>query len=329
MNYILPKEISNIIYNERCYLTLQDVCNTYYIDYSKFCNYLIENDAILAGSCALHCLDNQCSFNDMDIFVFINKNADIRQCYKKFLDIFTIDQKFITVDKTPLDNDLCEEPVENKPVYFYKFRYLTKSIDMIILYEPAKQVTDKYAFFNLSKIIFDGITWNIPFKNIEYFLEHRQCVITNPYHVFFDEIYDFCPCVGVNLAIESEIMKCINKFMLPNFLNNTNDKMNKIYYEYKEYYSEKTNISILLQKMTILYDKLFDNDYNWPDIIEKFEYKIKPSKSLSELLNNDDSSNELYLEQLRHLYRTYKGVYKILQYISKGYVLANIDEYLY
>src|SRR5258708_163008 len=100
MNSILPIDIANLIYNERALVVLRDICKNYSIDFNKFCHFLVDNNAVLTGSAALHCIDNECEFNDLDIFVFSN-NGDTREYYKKFLHVFTVDQSLVDIDKEP------------------------------------------------------------------------------------------------------------------------------------------------------------------------------------------------------------------------------------
>lgn len=295
MNSILPIEISNIIYSKRAIYRLKDICQIYSLDFDKFCSFLIENNTILAGSCAVACYDTECEFNDMDLFVFTKPNVYPNIHYKKFLNVFAIDQSLVTIDKQPVSNSICEEQEECQPHYFYKFKYLDKTIDMLIIPESASNVVNNYTFFNLSKIFFDGVKFNIPFKNIEFFLDHRYCMINNPYHTFWDEIYD-----PWHFGIEQEINKCTTKFILQG-KDIKNPKMGQVYNEYKKYYNLDegtllfndsdsiyeifkgycegldtqhvlTGIEIL--KMVALSIKM-NNSHNYLDVFKKVEY-IQP-----------------------------------------------------
>lgn len=341
MNDILPIEISNIIYILRCNIILKDICNKYSIDYNKFCNFLTSNTAVLSGSACLHCLDNQCKFNDLDIFIhYTNTDNDTMKYYKDFLNVFTIDSSIVNIEKNPLSNSLLEVPNNNKPDYFYKFKYLNKIIDMTILLESPKEVLNKYKLFSCSNIWFDGKNWKFPYRNIEYFLQYKQIKIINPFDTYFEDIYD--PWQVDTLG---EIDKCLEKYILTNeTIKYINPKMKYIYekysYYYEQYYTIADRIKHRADKMIKLYDKLYDNNYDWSirsvyklgwdgdyytinyNINDEFDKEISYEPIYKHLEYNN------YQKQYLELYKVYKGIYKILKYILKGYVITNIQDFL-
>lgn len=356
MDTILPIEISNIIYLERATLHLKDICQDYEIDFDKFCQYLIENNGRLTGSCALACIDPECSFNDMDLFVFVEKDKDIRYYYKEFLKVFTIDQSEVNVGKTPLANPDLELEPDNQPKYLYTFNYHDKKIDMSLIHDNLVTELNEHYFFDISKIYFNGIKWNYPFNNIQYFLDNKEINILNPFDTYFDKIYSpwFDP------TIDDTIGPMINTFILQRKSIKDN-KMQQIYnylqpYYTKEIYREKelsysgeddnkNSLKVILHM--IAFDRHLNQEgllsaiIKWKDAIHEYNL-LKDFETVEtdpedfywtdiqfyEIDKVTESKDYNGSKQINQLFRYYKGFYKILQYIGKGYIITNIDEYI-
>jgi len=352
MDTLVPIEISNIIYLERATLHLKDICQDYEIDFDKFCQYLQENNGRLTGSCALHCIDPECSFSDMDLFVFVEKDKDTIYYYKEFFKVFTIDQSEINVDKTPLDNTDLELDHENQPKYLYTFNYHDKKIDMSLINNNLTTELNEHYFFDISKIYFNGINWNYPFNNIQYFLDNKEINILNPFDTYFDKIYSpwFKPEIDTLGPI-------INKFILQP-TNIKDNKMQQIYNYLQPYYKkeiyrdiegsmltdEQFKFEVKLNEMKVVLHMIaFDRQLNqfgllttiikWRDAINEYSF-LKDKRMIQmdigdgntfEVDEMDDSNGPT---QINQLFRYYKGFYKILQYIGKGYVITNVNKYI-
>ncbi len=327
MRAIFPKDICNLIYTTRATLRLRDMCEQYELCFEKFCKFLRNNNAVLAGSAAIACFDVDCVYNDLDIFIICTgKQCDFRRYYKEFLHVFTgcSSTEHINIDKTPLENSLSEETKEKSlPEYHYTFNYNGKKIDMSIAYQQALNVIDKYNFFNISKFKFDGNQWITCHYNIELFLTYKYAVLINPYNSYFDIIYDAFHHTTLDTAIE-----CSKKFIFNGTNFNENKRMRHIYNIYSFYYTcDESNI---LSNMLMLYNDLEDTNVtadNLEDVESKFQtvsFEDGSELELEVFIPPNDEMKNL----IGKIFRTYKGVYKTLQYIAKGYVMLNIDKYL-
>lgn len=343
MDLLVPIEISNIIYLERATVHLKDICNDYKLDFTRFCKFLKDRRGLLIGSCALACIDPECQFNDMDLLIFTEPNSNIRTNYKDFFAVFTIDHSEINVGKTPLLNvDLDEE---DQPKYLYTFTYNDKKIDMSIANDSTINFIFDHFFFDVSKVCFDGEKWNIPYKNIQSFLNYKNIRILNPYDTYFDKVYSMC------IQSISELAPIMNKFTLQP-LKIKNPIMQSIYNIYQPYYSVKLS-NTNNDKMELEYifhmislcrklnnDTLSETIIKWRDAIRLYSPLNQIQEpDLEKILNNPDELDDpltvqYYTDrytskkQINELFRYYKGIYKILEYIGKGYIITNIKKYI-
>lgn len=312
MNNIFPIELSNIIYVKRATLHLVKLVEEYYINYDKLCEYLIVHNAVIAGSAAISCFDLLCEVNDIDIFVKCSEDDPHTQCYKDFLNVFDIEPSLITVDKSPICNSLSD--IRN-PHYHYKFVYDTPrnfsigfgrvhklNIDMILIHNDVRSKLSEYKEFNVSTISFDGRSWNTNLRNIEEFIFDRQIKIMNPYDNYFAEVYDFS---GETLET---VVACIYKFYL---IYRPGDVHRILFDKYIEYYKFPPDDYLQsIRNMCKLY------------------HDIKGTQITDEYLLNGGDNRKDYIDILKKLFSLYRGTYRILKYITKGYTITNINDFL-
>ena len=323
MNNIFPVELTNIIYTKRATLRLIDLLKSYYIDYHKLCEYLIKHRCVITGSAVISCFDVLCKTCDLDIFVNHKEDEDHKLCYKDFLEIFDIEPSLIKIDKSPIcntisgDDDLIEDRMNANPYYHYKFVYNTPrhidvtflyltpcNIDMTLICDDVKTKLKQYKEFDISNITFDGKSWNID-VDIENFVLNRQITIVNPYDNYFAEIYDFS---GETLQT---VVNCINNFHLT--------------------YEPKTLHQELFDKY-VSYYKFPPNDYITAicDMCKLYHDFGREGVTKEYLLENTDNFNNrgAYIDALKRSFGLYRGTYRILKYISKGYQILNINDFL-
>lgn len=289
----IPKELFDNIYKFRAIFELKKICNDYCLDFDKLCKFLNDNNAVIAGSCALHCIDNTSYFNDIDIFVNGNTKKDTRIYYKEFLTVFNIDQSLIDIDKQPIYNSLSDEE-NHSPKYLYIIKYLNKKIDMTILKENPLEILPKIKKFDISSIMFDGITWHLEIDNIHDFIKQKKFNILKLYDTSIDHIYD--PW-GYNK--KDILLELSNNITLGlNFDHISDPFMKQIYYSLSIYYQNEYYID----------DKICDMIHLYNEVTNK-NVTIMNSSNLTEI------------------YCTYRGWYYVLKYIYKGYYCENIDSF--
>ena len=265
----IPYEILNKIYCYRATIILKNIITSYHLDFDKVCQFLRKYKGIIAGSCALCCFDTEINFNDIDIFIEFADDADYRQTYKEFLEIFTIDQKEVTVNKFPVCNSFernfgysFEHGNKYLPFYKYCFAYLEKKIDMTLLYLDPKKIFSEEKYLQCCEFIFDGSTWSVPFVSIHSCVYTHEYTILDPYNSYFLDVYD--PWGSYRDDCEINEWEKLNPIVI-----STDYKMEKIYDFLINFYNCSSDMQIY--KMTELSDLLeFDhhNDIMQTDTID-------------------------------------------------------------
>jgi hypothetical protein len=153
MNYIGVNKKELAKNWEGLYL-LEDNIKSFYLDYHKFCNFLIKHKGFIVGSFSLSCFDNSIVPNDIDIFVYVESELDndSRYIHKEFSNVINEIGVNIIIAQYPINNYSTK--------YFYKFTIMDKIIDIIIMNEHIKEGNfDKFFNIQCSNIVFDGIKW--------------------------------------------------------------------------------------------------------------------------------------------------------------------------
>lgn len=255
---ILPKELCNEIYKYRATYELKDICQDYYLSFNKFCHFLQKYKAVLAGSCAIHCIDLRCGFSDLDIFIKSVDEPYFMQYCDDFLKVFTIKRSLIKRDCCPIKQNspdetenMDENDTENKNdlCEHYVLSYLDKKIDLTVFSRDPKEILLTHNKFDISSIIFDGKEWNVPFDNISDLLFKRKINLVDPYFDKIDMIYD----PWADNAIVTMIRN-VNKLSLDSEDGIWwNHQMSHVLKELGSFYDKKDEFH-LNQKLTNMFD---------------------------------------------------------------------------
>jgi hypothetical protein len=313
----LPIDITNIILIQRMYLNLEDLLDKYNINKVKLDEFLLRNSACLSGSSILSCL-TLTEHSDIDIFIYKKEpNFDIKDYYKQFLNVFNDDfnTDSVNIIKSPICLVMNHKHYEKYSKYHYKFeytrnfeyRYEKLSIDMLLLNDNPKEIFKKYKIFNISNVYYDGKNFNIPLfnqgtNNLWEFVDNKKIRISNPYITYFDTIYN-----AFGSGLDSDIIKLISKFKLDINPDLSNIYMKFVYNKFVGYYLNPS-----LKNMIKVYNKLKRGMFN-TNLNKRIHVKLVKS------------IKDVYLYEL---YRKYKGIYIILKYINKGYIMDNIFYYI-
>lgn len=352
MDRVIPWELSNKIYKYRAHIILINKLNEYQIDHKKFNKFLRSQNAFVMGSFCLSCFDNTWNGNDIDIFV-AQKNSS-KYIYKEFCKTFNKTDIDVKIGKHALSNS----SIDNDPSeYLYKLYVCKKTIDIVILKPINQSNISNYLNIECSNIIFDGTDWKFPtnIDDIGKFLITKRCAIgNNAYCSYFADIYDPWRNHTFNSLIESSY-----HFTLPRKHSITDNMMRNIYEKLVVYYPEvnnskyKTNCCYIVEyhlldsfdltvngtvsigdnntiNLNDSYDEISQNFGNYcgtridsNNIVNCTEKYLRVASIVSK---NFNQPSEMKCSTFVRLYNIYRTWYRILKYISRGYIFVDIDE---
>lgn len=358
MDFIqLPIELLERIYYFRGLFLLKNNIEKYYLDYYKFCEFLVKYNGIIMGSFPLSCFDNTICPNDLDIFIC----SDSNEYFKNFIKIPCANHNDVLVDTMHMEifnmvkgeniniysNKYHANNLARNKKYKYSFVIENNIIDINVIDQ-----SDKLKMLNnsieCSNIIFDGIQWIFPL-NIKYisdFIYNKKCNIGNPYSPCFSDIY-------VN-SVDNEfgLHRSSQYFQISHNINNIGDqKMLKLFKELIDCYPDKDthkykhNVHYKHYNVNCdnpqLNNIIVNNVYCNKSDLDEWTSFTKASDS-----QNDNKAMELYLkvisiifkidlqniihkyDYVENFYYIYRAWYRILKYISRGYIFTDIDTLL-
>lgn len=381
METVLPVEISNLVYLARATLRLKKVLRKYSLDYDKFCQFLIDYNAILTGSAALSCFDIEIHPRDLDIHMFHNKIIG-HQYLINIINGLLVD-KNIHIDDTsipikPFKHDIMSQKKFHGNAHrhncTYNYRGVMYTLDILILNPSYLTEMNECREFDISKIHFNGKEWKLHlhgYESIEKFVFKKECTILNPFNTLFDAVYEHLPEEGSSVFDHVKRKLSSNKFVLPRVA--IKDNMFEFYFKFSGYYTQGTSNhpnfisrSLDLWKCYVpkeqmlldykllnfdsvhnnadkldnldVYNKIKNNIYHFDrvyiinhdhSLLDKIKKLLKEYKEQSNWNDIDYTSIEwnTFITQFIVLYKIYKGLYRIMYYISRGYIMTNLDQF--
>ena len=326
-----PIELIDMVLMKKATMELEAICIKNDIDFSALCYFLIKYNGVVTGSCAMHCFYDA-DFNDIDIFIE-NHSTDL---YK----------------------DLCNMCSSFRiPTVLDKCHYKIGIIDLSIKNEAVKRAVKLYVDIECTSIMFDGTTWYMPWiNNIFGHLESRCTKIIYFSTNNFTKLY-------MNTTLDN-INSYISNMVLPAICDSADLLMSKYYNVFRKYFSEVTiKMDYIEGVVKIIYITDTDTDVSdyqkmrMPNrcvIYVPYSYIYTVQEAINNFVNEiivtnmcnvynkileingsndfidcaDVDLGDAINVKLDKIFNMYKLQYRILKYIARGMIFANLHNFM-